>query len=455
MTDLLQREPWERLRELLESNRADDLGRLLASLSAGETARTLSRLSEHEQRNLLDTLGPEKAAQLLEVLSDAQAAEIIEDLPSAQAASIVEELPSAEQADLLGELTHEDAEAILQQMVPVEAAEARLLLSYASDSAGGIMITEYLAFPDTMTVRDVVQDLRQHGAEYSDYEIQYTYVTDPEATLVGVLRVRDLVLSRGDEAVRTLMVREPLRVRVDTSLDELKRLFDEHTFLGIPVVDGRDRLVGVVRRAALEEALRERATRTFLKFTGLIGEEELRTMPIVRRSYRRLSWLSINIVLNVVAASVIALYQDTLAAVIALAVFLPIVSDMSGCSGNQAVAVSIRELALGLVRPYEFFRVFSREASVGLINGVILGGLLGTVALLWKGNVYLGLVVAGALALNTVISVLIGGLVPLGLRGMRLDPALASGPILTTITDMCGFFLVLSFASALLPHLVA
>jgi magnesium transporter len=174
----------------------------------------------------------------------------------------------------------------------------------------------------------------------------------------------------------------------------------------------------------------------------------------LRRSSRRLAWLSTNIVLNVIAASVIALYQETLAAVIALAVFLPIISDMSGCSGNQAVAVSMRELALGLLRPSEFWRVWRKEAAVGLINGLALGLLIGAVAWAWKGNPFLGLVVGGAMTLNTLVAVSIGGTVPLILRRLGVDPALASGPILTTVTDMCGFFLLLSIAAALLPRLL-
>jgi magnesium transporter len=158
--------------------------------------------------------------------------------------------------------------------------------------------------------------------------------------------------------------------------------------------------------------------------------------------------------LNVIAASVIAFYQDTLAQVIALAVFLPIISDMSGCSGNQAVAVSMRELAMGLVRPNEVFRVWIKEILVGAINGLALGTLIATVAWLWKGNPYLGLVVGAAMALNTMIAVSIGGTIPLVMKRMKMDPALASGPILTTVTDMCGFFLILSMAAALLPKLI-
>jgi magnesium transporter len=153
------------------------------------------------------------------------------------------------------------------------------------------------------------------------------------------------------------------------------------------------------------------------------------------------------------AASIIAMYQQTLEAVIALAVFLPIISDMSGCSGNQAVAVSMRELTLGVAQPRDAMRVVGKELSVGALNGVVLGILLAGVAYLWKGNIYLGLVVGSALMLNTMVSVTIGGGVPLLLKGLKKDPALASGPILTTITDMCGFFFTLSFAAVMLKKL--
>ena len=152
-----------------------------------------------------------------------------------------------------------------------------------------------------------------------------------------------------------------------------------------------------------------------------------------------------------IAASVIAFYEDTLTAVIALAVFLPIVSDMSGCSGNQAVAVSMRGLTLGAALPRDVLRVWRKEAIVGIINGLALGLLLGLAAWAWKGNAVLGLVVGAALAINTIVAVSIGGTVPLLLKRFKFDPAVASGPLLTTVTDMCGFFLLLSLASLVLP----
>ncbi len=221
----------------------------------------------------------------------------------------------------------------------------------------------------------------------------------------------------------------------------------------MPVVDDGGMLLGIVRRRAVLEALAEKSESDSLKTAGIIGGDELRSMPILTRSRRRLAWLSINIGLNIIAASVIAAYEDTLTAVIALAVFLPIVSDMSGCSGNQAVAVSMRELTLGAAVPKDVLRVLRKEVVVGLINGVALGTLLGFAAWAWKGNVVLGLVVGGALAANTVVAVSIGGTVPLVLRHLKFDPAVASGPLLTTVTDVCGFFFLLSLASLVLPVL--
>jgi magnesium transporter len=249
------------------------------------------------------------------------------------------------------------------------------------------------------------------------------------------------------------MIANPAYVYVDTLLEDLIQVFRESSFLGMPVVRRDKFLLGVVRRDDVFSAAAEKGNDSYLKASGILGGEEFRSMPSLERSRRRLSWLSLNIVLNLISASVIAMYQDVLAAVISLAVFLPIISDMSGCSGNQAVAVSIRELTLGLLKPYEFFRVFVKEMWIGMLNGLVLGCLLGAIAALWKGNIYFGCVVGGALALNTLVSVCLGGVIPLALKWNKMDPALASSPILTTVTDMCGFFFALFFAKQMLPFI--
>ena len=447
-------EPWTEVARLVRSGDRARLESYLRTLPPAEVALSISRLDQEDQTALLMLLAPAEAADLLEEVPDAQAADLIEDFPPAPAAAIVGEMSSDERADLLGELDAEDAESILRAMDPVEAEGVRKLLRYPPDTAGGLMITEYLAYPDDRRVADVLEDLRAHGEEYSDYDVQYAYVTAAgTGTLVGALRLRDLLFAARDKPIAEVMITDPIRVAAETSLDDLQQLFEAHGFVGVPVVGPAGELLGVLRRTAVKEAVGRRAGGLFLKVSGIVGGEEVRSLPLGVRSLRRLSWLSVNIVLNIVAASVIAFYQDTLEKAIILAVFLPIISDMSGCSGNQAVAVSIRELSLGLVRPGELLRVLAKESGVGLINGMVLGSLLGGVALLWRGNPYLGLVVGAALAANTLLSVCLGGMLPLALKRLRMDPALVSGPLLTTVTDSCGFFLVLKLADMMLPLL--
>jgi magnesium transporter len=443
----------KRLQAAITAGDAEGVAQQLSDLETTEAIHAISHLSEAQQSQLLNLLSHVEAAQLVDDLPEAQAAQMIERLESADAAAILSELPSNEQADVINRLSELEASAILDAMPVAEARDARRLMAYPSDSAGGLMITEYLVYRDHLTVGDVLDDLRDHAARYRRYDVQYAYVISPSGKLVGVLRLRDLLLSAPDEPLSAVMIHEPLSVRDTATLEAMERFFDGHPLFGVPAVDENGVLVGVVRRADVEQAAEERSTRSFLKFMGIVGGEELRTLPLRVRSMRRLGWLSVNIVLNILAASVIAMHQDTLSAVIALAVFLPIISDMSGCSGNQAVAVSMRELSLGFTKPSEIWRVLGKEASVGVINGLVLGLLLGIVGWLWQGNWMLGAVVAVSLAVNTLVAVCFGGSIPLVLRGLGQDPALASGPILTTITDMSGFFLVLTLARAVLPWL--
>ena len=445
--------PWKSLAELLQHGGSrEDVEVLLDSLDTEEQLHTIYLLSPDHQRALLALLPAERSAALLEVVPDAHAADLIEEMATQDAAPIVEELASDHRVDVLAELTDEDAEAIIAELDEEDAEEIRELISYKPDQAGGLMMTEYATYPMSMSVREVIEDLTRDDIDYHLLTVHYVYVVVRKRRLKGVIRIRDLVFADPEKKIGDV-VKEPLTVPPDAELDDLENFFDEHDIAAVPVVNPRGTMLGIVRRRAVLEALAERSAADSLKSAGIIGGDELRSMPVPVRSLRRLSWLSVNIGLNIIAASVIAIYEDTLTAVIALAVFLPIVSDMSGCSGNQAVAVSMRELTLGAAHPRDVLRVWRKEAIVGLINGVALGILLGAAAWAWKGNPVLGLVVGGALAINTIIAVSIGGTVPLILKRFKFDPAVASGPLLTTVTDMCGFFLVLSLASLVLPSL--
>jgi magnesium transporter len=443
LEELIERGEVEAIRSLLDELPPEDVSYAVAQIEPDELARMMELLSAPH---------PEFAATLMERMLDVQAADVISVMPPEAAAAIVEAMDSDDRVDVLAEVDHEQTQEILARLDPEEAEDVRRLGQYPPESAGGLMITEYLSHPSTRRVAEVLDDLRANAERYVGYDVQYLYVTGESGRLVGVLRLRDLVLTPGERRIESIMIRDPAHVLASDGSERLNAFFDDHAFFAAPVVDDAGALVGVVRRAAVEAARAEKADRTLLAFAGIVGGEELRAMPFTTRVLRRLAFLGPNIGLNLVAASVVALYEPTIAAVTALAIFLPMLSDMSGCAGNQAVAVSIRELSLGILKPRDVWRTLGKEVGVGIVNGLALGTVLGVIAWLMRGGQWplIGVVVGAAMAINSIVAVSIGGTIPLLLRRMGIDPALAASPVLTTFTDLCGFFLTLRLATAIL-----
>ena len=439
------------LQKALDASDGEQIAEIVDNISSHEALRQVSLMESTDRDELMTLLAPDAAAELIEEAPAELAVTMIGSLDSTVAAKIMEELHSDTQADIVQDMEAEDSEAILAEMEAESADNLRMLSQYDSDTAGGLMELEAFTFQIHETVSAVLKRLIEDDS-FERHRGQHPYIVDETGKLVGVVSLRDMLRSKR-AAKLTDILHEPISVLPETSQEELVDLFDENPFLGIPVVNASGILLGVVSRLELAEAELERAEHESLS-RQQIGDE-LRSMPTLLRSKRRLAWLSSNIVLNIIAASVISSYEETLAAVIAIAIFLPMVSDMSGCSGNQAVGVSMRELSLGLTRPVDLFHVLKKELGVGIINGIVLGILIGIVAWIWKDNAFLGLVIGLALALNTLIAVSIGGTVPLILKNFGIDPAVASGPLLTTVTDMAGFFLVLSLATFFMPQLIA
>lgn len=453
MAERVQLSPWTDIQDLLAAGQTEPLRAFVETLSPPDFARAATRLDEDDIQMVLALLGPERAADFIEAMSEVQAADIIEELPVEQAAAIVEEMESDHRADLLSELDEADAEAILRQMDPEEAEDARQLLKYHEGTAGGIMVTEFVSYPQDARVGDVLRDLQDNAEQYADIGIHYVYIESVRGVLVGVARLRDLVLAPHQRLLQEIMIVNPIYVLEDTPLQELDTFFERYSFSDVPVTDPGGRMVGLVRRADVEQAVGEERERALMRYGGHIGGEELRSMPMRERASMRLVWLFLNMALSIAAASVILGHQETVSRLFALVFFMPIICNMSGCSGNQAVAVSIRELTLGLIKPRDYFRVWTQEVSVGVMNGVVLGAIMGVVAdTFWRESPLLGVIIGAAFTLNVLIAVSLGGLIPLALKALRLDPALGAPPILTTLTDMCGFFLVLTLAQAGLKY---
>ncbi len=449
-TEVQDARPWERVSEMLAADQVDAVNELLDEMAPSEGARTLLQLDEAERTQLLSSASPEVAADLIDELPTEFAANLVDSLSTERAVEILGQLDSDAQADLIAEVEH--AEEILAGMNPQEAADLRQLASYDPETAGGLMTSESLTFNQKQTVGSVLRRLAGDDGDDDRYRGQSPYMVDDDDKIIGYASLGSLLKSSRATPLHTIMS-TPMTVPVDMSLDELMDLFDKYEFLSVPVCDEDGHILGIVSQHSVDVAAIDRAESDSYKRQGVVGDE-LRSMPLWVRSRRRLAWLSANIGLNIIAASVISTYEETLAAVIAIAVFLPMVSDMSGCSGNQAVAVSLRELALGLIKPIDAARVWLKEVSVGVINGIVLGILIGVVCWVWKGNPYLGMVIGLALTLNTILAVSLGGVIPLLLKRFNQDPAVASGPLLTTVTDMAGFFFVLSLATAFMPLLV-
>lgn len=447
-------QPWEVLAQIIESGDAQHLAMFVPLLPPEDTAYTINQLTEAQQTafwSMLGSVRPEFAADLFEHFSDEHAADMIEQLEPSAAAAIFDEMDSDEQTDVLAELDEQDADAILQKMDPEEARDVRERLAYPEDTAGGLMITEYLAYRSDRTVQSVIADLREHSDEYASYESRYVYVIDDRDRLVGIVAMRSLVFAAPDRRLIEVAMQTPMTVRDSADLDELENLFDRVDYSALPVVDEEGVLCGIVQRAHVQEALHERSTEAFRMGFGIIGGEELRSMPVSSRWARRLTFLIPNLMLSALAVSIIGAYDHIIEQITVLAVFLPLVANLSGAAGNQAVAVSIRELTLNLIMPRDVMRVVWKELLIGAANGLAIGSILCGAVWLTQGQIWpLAVVVGGAYAINSVLAVCMGGILPLILKALKVDPAMMSSPILTTLTDMGSFAVTLSLAAAAL-----
>ena len=359
-------------------------------------------------------------------------------------------MDSDEQADVIGELDDHEAQAILDAMSPEEAIDTRRRLRYDQDTAGGLMITEYLAYPASRTVEEVADDLRDNGETYAEFEVRYIYATHEHGGLAGTVPMRRLVMSPRGTSLSKLTAPNPTTVSVDTHVDDLEDLFDRIDLSAIPVIDDAGQLAGIVQRAAVQEARSEAAEEDLAKVSGIVGGEELRSMPVVSRAFRRLLFLVPIMLLMMMSAAVISLFRDTVQRVPLIAAFLPLVAGLCGSGGNQAVAVSMREISLGLIKPADLGRVALAEALPALINGAALALALFGVVFMWERDVWLATVIGSAVPTTLLLATVIGGSVPLVLRRFGLDPAMASGPVVTTLVDLAAYFTVLVLATLLL-----
>ena len=429
------------LLNLLQKQHPADLAQVFGSLLDTERQAVFSLLVERSGRLAMEAvseMGPEEGAKLLTGRSAEEIAKLLQEIPSDDGAALMNYLPE--------ELSTE----VLELMRRRESGQVESLLEYGERTAGRIMNPQVFALNEDLTVGEAITALQSSR----DVEmVFYLYVVDARRHLVGVTSLRRLLLVSPETPLKRIMTPELTSVRVDTDQEEVARQVASYNLLAVPVVDEENKLVGIVTVDDVIDVIKDEAAEDLLRLAGVSGDERIET-PVWEALRKRLPWLGINLATAFVAASVVAMFESTIQQVTALAVFMPIVAGMGGNAATQTLSVIVRGLALGEVSFASARKALAKEAAIGLGNGVVLGLIAAGVCVVTRQDPMLGLVLGMAMLVNLFVAATAGTMVPLGLKALKVDPALGSSVFITTFTDVVGFAAFLGLATVFLRYLV-
>jgi magnesium transporter len=435
-----------RMVDLVRTGELSTFVRHAHEFEPADLADVLSALDERDRLTAVKALPPELSSQALAEMPEEEHAETtLAALAPEQAAEIVEELDDDDAADILGELPPADQERILSTLE--HRAVVERLLRYDEETAGGRMTSQTVTVRDTATVAEALDEIRRQAAEVEDF--YQVFVVDSDRRLVGTLPFKDLVISRPDRRVRDFMAPADVSVSPQADQEDVARILARYNLPSVAVVDDQGRLLGHITFDDVIDVVEAETTEDILKFGGVPAGELLAAgwREAVRS---RLPWLYLNLLTAFLAGGVVYVFQDTVQRTVALAVWMPIIAGMGGNAGTQALAVTVRRLALGQMPSHLFARVVGKEVLVGMVNGLAIGGVVGLVAMLMGDQSRLGAVVFLAMSGNLLVAGFAGGFIPVVLERYRIDPAIASSIFVTTFTDVCGFLLLLGLAGWLL-----
>ena len=433
---LLRRNAVTYLQKIVNKTHSADLSIVFRSLALTDQLRLFELIQDTEKKGaLFSDLEPN-------VFLDLTAEMQVEDL-----ANVFETMPTDDVADLLGQLPEEKSDAILQRMRKKESTEVEDLLSYEDDTAGGIMVPEFIALSEETTAREAISSLQK---EHSQVEMPfYLYVVDEYGKLVGVSSLRQLVVVAPETPLKDFMTTEVFSVRTDTDQEEVAELVERYDILAVPVVDNTNRLVGIVTVDDVIDIIRHEATEDILRMAGA-GEEFIETQTIYKSTKIRLPWLFASCLGGIIAFFIINHFEDSLNQVVYLAAFIPIIMGMGGNIGTQSSTIVVRGLATGRLNIRDIWAVVSKELAVGFILGLIYGILIGSVAQFRYRVDLLALAVGLSVVTSMAVAALIGSFVPMAFARVNIDPAVATGPFVTTAMDIISVFFYFLIATAFL-----
>lgn len=437
------------LLDLLLNGTTEDIANYIEDIHPADILETI-RQYEEDKLVLLQKLPKEVIGDVIDYAEDDEKYELLSLFPAQTQVKIAEEMSSDELADMLGVITPDEANEFLIKMDMEDANEVKELLNYKPDTAGGIMASEFISVQEEMTVDEVLKYLRQEAPEAET--AYYLYVLNEKQKLKGVVSLRDLVVSNFNTKVYDIMNVKPISVPVDMDQEEVGHMFEKYDFLTMPVVDEEGTILGIISIDDIMDVLREETTEDIYRLAG-VQEGESVTSTLKQSVSRRLPWLFVNLFTAILAASTVNLFEGTIEKVVALATFMPIVAGMGGNAGTQTLTIVVRGLALGELTFENAKKVLLKEFGVGVTNGASIGIIVAILAYFWEGNPVFGLVIGTAMILNMIAATVAGYFVPVTLKKLKIDPALASAVFVTTVTDVLGFFFFLGLATAFIAYL--
>ncbi len=444
------------LKELIEALDHQDkprLKELFDELHSYDKAQFLMDLTP-EQRKMFEHFSDEDLAEILEELEYQEQRVLIEELGIKRTAEILEEMSRDDAADLLGELEDKETAKIFALMDDQEEVDIRKLMQYDEDTAGGLMTDEFITIPDTYTAEDILTKLRNLAPKAET--AYYLYVIDAHLNLRGVLSLRELIVAEPETKVEEIMSERVVSVPVEVDQEEVAEIMEKYDFLALPVVKD-EKIVGIITIDDVIDVLQEETSEDIYRLGGLSGSEaELRetSTSAFQSAKKRIPWLAGLLLVGIMAGTIIEQFEATLEAVAVLAVFIPMMTGMAGNTGTQSLTVVVRGLTLGEFEGKGILQVIRREAGVGLFIGIANGIVISLIAMVWQGSPMLGIVIGISLLITLFVATLAGTLVPLIMDKLKIDPAVASGPFITTVNDLIGLTIYFSIATYFMEQLM-
>ena len=416
-------------------------------LHPSDQADMIKQLSKEQRAIVYTYIKPEEFALTFENFNIEDQQVFFSELDEAYTSHMFDEMFTDDVVYFLASIEDEKAEHIIDKMTDEKAEEIRVLLSYKEETAGSVMTKELVSISSINTVGNVIEQLREEAP--SAEIIYYNYVVDEDHSLVGVVSLRDLITSSPGKLIKDVMSINILSVPVEMDQEDVANVIKKYDLLAVPVVDKHKRLLGIVTVDDIIDILEEETTEDFGEISGSKGTFDINISPLVA-ARKRSPWIITLMFFGLITGSVIGSFEETLEAIVLLAVFIPMIMDSAGNVGTQSLGVAVRGLALGTIEKGSFVKIIRRELSTGALIGLICMVLITALIALFYGNPILGLIVGVSILITLTVSAAIGAIVPLIIDKLNFDPAIASGPFITTLNDIIGLLIYFSIATALM-----